>query len=303
MTMRGAVRSLEVRRGVGLTANVVQHTTLRFSDLAVGSPALVILKHGRKEFHSGNRSWTLHGGDAIAIAGGQSFDVTNHLSPQGLFEARWLVWDKTVLQGFETAAPKDTRFLNGASVLRQVGSEFLATVERAIDAVRSPTEVPHAIAAHRLAEVLMWLSLAGVTFSVPRDASISTRLRGLFGASPSAAWAMPAVAARLAMSEATLRRRLSDEGTSFMELLTDVRMSLAMTFLQSTDRAVGEIAADVGYESASRFAIRFRERFGFPPTAIRGHQRQGAASATPRELAPRRRSPAPRPGSRPGRSG
>nr|WP_259372002.1 helix-turn-helix transcriptional regulator [Caldimonas mangrovi] len=87
---------------------------------------------------------------------------------------------------------------------------------------------------------------------------------------------MPEVAARLAMSEATLRRRLRAEGASFNELLADVRMSFAMTLLQSTDRSVAHIASDVGYESASRFAIRFRERFGFAPTAIRGHRRSSA---------------------------
>ena len=34
-----------------------------------------------------------------------------------------------------------------------------------------------------------------------------------------------------------------------------------------------EIAFAVGYESPSRFAIRFRQRFGFAPTAVRGHER------------------------------
>jgi AraC-like DNA-binding protein len=48
-----------------------------------------------------------------------------------------------------------------------------------------------------------------------------------------------------------------------------------MLLLQSTDQAVNRIALDVGYESPSRFANRFRERFGFAPTAIRGHARGG----------------------------
>jgi transcriptional regulator GlxA family with amidase domain len=51
-------------------------------------------------------------------------------------------------------------------------------------------------------------------------------------------------------------------------------MSFAMVLLQSTQHAVNRIALQVGYESASRFAIRFRERFGFAPTAIRGHARR-----------------------------
>ena len=46
-------------------------------------------------------------------------------------------------------------------------------------------------------------------------------------------------------------------------------MSLALTLLQVTDKPVGEIAHEVGYESASRFATRFRARLGVSPTTIR----------------------------------
>jgi AraC-like DNA-binding protein len=46
-------------------------------------------------------------------------------------------------------------------------------------------------------------------------------------------------------------------------------MTSALLLLQSTGLPVGQIALDVGYESASRFAIRFRERFGCAPSAIR----------------------------------
>lgn len=74
------------------------------------------------------------------------------------------------------------------------------------------------------------------------------------------------------MSEATLRRRLAEEDRSFSEMTIDVRMAHALS-LQSTDRSVTQIAFDAGYESASRFAVRFRKRFGFAPTAVRGHQR------------------------------
>ena len=52
-------------------------------------------------------------------------------------------------------------------------------------------------------------------------------------------------------------------------------MCFAMMLLQATDHAVTRVALEVGYESASRFAIRFRERFGFSPGAIRGRRPAG----------------------------
>ena len=50
-------------------------------------------------------------------------------------------------------------------------------------------------------------------------------------------------------------------------------MTQALTLLQSTDVSVLDVGLAVGYDSASRFAVRFRQRFGFPPSAIRGQKR------------------------------
>ena len=98
-------------------------------------------------------------------------------------------------------------------------------------------------------------------------------------AHPPQRWTYAALGEALAMSEATLRRRLASEGTSLSALLSDVRMSAALVLLQATERPVAEIALDVGYQSPSRFAARFRERFGYPPAAARegdpGFDRRG----------------------------
>jgi AraC-like DNA-binding protein len=66
-----------------------------------------------------------------------------------------------------------------------------------------------------------------------------------------------------------MRRRLADESASFYDLLSDVRMSHALTLLQVTDLPVIQVAYEVGYKSQSRFALRFRRRFGFAPSEVR----------------------------------
>ena len=50
-------------------------------------------------------------------------------------------------------------------------------------------------------------------------------------------------------------------------------MMRALTLLQVSDWPVARIAEEVGYESASRFTARFRQRFGFLPTAVRGQKK------------------------------
>lgn len=78
----------------------------------------------------------------------------------------------------------------------------------------------------------------------------------------------------MAVSEATLRRRLAADGTTFGDVLADVRMTQALGLLQTTSLPINRIALDVGYACPSRFAQRFRARFGITPSAIRTDNRR-----------------------------
>jgi AraC-like DNA-binding protein len=265
-------RALLARPGIGLTARVVQRSDLRFSRIAVDHPALILLRHGRKTLQSAAGSWSIKGGEAIAVAGGQDFDVTNRLSDRGLYEARWLVFDPAILDRARLGTA-DGRPLAGAARLSRIAPQFSAAFDRAVEAIWEVRDIPNEVAEHRVAEILVWLAQQGVHFPPLAMPSLTTRVRRLVGAAPAEAWTTSMAAGHLAMSEPTLRRHLAAEGATFGALLTDVRMSTALLLLQSTDAAVNRIALDVGYDSASRFAIRFRQRFGLAPTAIRGHER------------------------------
>lgn len=268
----GQGKALLARPGIGIAASVVQRSDLRFSRITVDRPALILLRQGSKTLRSAAGRWSVKGGEAVAIAGGQSLDVTNRLSGRGAYEAQWLVWDPAIVERFERSATGG-RVLVGAAALGRIDPPLVSAFDRAREAIAETRHIPDAVAAHRLEEVLIWLSLRGIRFPAAEAPSLATRVRRLFETDLAARWTAPRVADRLALSEATLRRRLAAEGAAFGDLLTDIRMSAAMLLLQATDHAVNRVALEVGYESASRFAIRFRERFGFPPTAIRGHAR------------------------------
>lgn len=269
-------RALQVRPGVGLSASIAQYSELRFSRLVVDRPSLIVLSHGSKLLQSSRGQWTVRGGEAVLLSGGQTFDVTNRMSERGSYGARWLVWDPAVLARFERSAPEGP-VAPEVTLLGKTDTAFADAFDRALEAVGDAAHIPQAVAQHRVTELLVWLSLKGVRISSAENLSLTARVRRLFEASIADSWTIAAVADRLALSEATLRRRLAGEGTTVGDLLVDVRMSQAMLLLQSTDQAVNRIALDVGYESPSRFANRFRERFGFAPTAIRGHAREGSA--------------------------
>lgn len=78
-----------------------------------------------------------------------------------------------------------------------------------------------------------------------------------------------AMAAELHMSSRTLMRRLKQHGTSYQELLDEVRKEQAQWYLRHTGRSVESIAEALGYHDTSNFSRSFRRWFGVPPSAFR----------------------------------
>jgi AraC-like DNA-binding protein len=73
------------------------------------------------------------------------------------------------------------------------------------------------------------------------------------------------VAAQLSMSDRTLRRRLRDEGTSYQQVLDDVRAQLARRHLANAEHGIGEVARLLGFSDASAFTKAFRRWTGRTP--------------------------------------
>lgn len=74
------------------------------------------------------------------------------------------------------------------------------------------------------------------------------------------------VALALNMSERTLRRRLSEEGNSFQQLLTDLRRELAIFYLGNTQLTMLDIALLLGYSDQSTFTSAFKTWYQKTPS-------------------------------------
>lgn len=118
---------------------------------------------------------------------------------------------------------------------------------------------------NRLLGLLLALQERGMVFLRPSAPGLADRLTQLLTKTPEKHWTAAQASRELAVSEATLRRRLADEGISFSATLTEVRMHHAMMLLQTTHFSVSQIADACGYRAISRFSMRFKSRFGFPP--------------------------------------
>lgn len=77
------------------------------------------------------------------------------------------------------------------------------------------------------------------------------------------------VARDLNMSTRTLRRHLDAAGTSYRQLLDEVRRALAEEMLNATPLSVSDVAIRLGYAEASTFIHAFKRWTGTTPSAYR----------------------------------
>ena len=69
------------------------------------------------------------------------------------------------------------------------------------------------------------------------------------------------------MTRRTLTRRLQKEGTSFTELLDDVRRQAALHYLDKSEHSVEDIAFLLGFSESSAFVRAFKRWQGMAPTS------------------------------------
>ncbi|MEW9580243.1 cupin domain-containing protein [Paraburkholderia sp. DGU8] len=93
---------------------------------------------------------------------------------------------------------------------------------------------------------------------------------------PARPWTLPELADLCSMSRATFMRHFQDTlGRSAIDLLTDIRMSLAANELKKPMITTEAVAESVGYQSVSSFRRAFTERMGMTPGQWRRLARNG----------------------------
>lgn len=246
---------------------VRQASSAQFRRLVMPRPVLIVVETGRKTIAAPDgRRWSVERGAAMAISMGLTVDVINDAPDAGAYRAEVFVFPEGIM-------PRHGRGRADVGALA-IGPELADCLDRCRRLVADPDSVPEVLAAHRVRELALWIEAAGIDLTDGGDGRLSTTVRAIVGAAPGEDWSTEAVLGRLAsrghaMSAPTLRRRLADEGTGLTDIVTDVRMAVALDRLQTTDQPITTIALDVGYDSPSRFAARFRARFDVPPSAIR----------------------------------
>jgi AraC-like DNA-binding protein len=225
----------------------------RIAGCAFPRASIVAIVEGSKEVVSMGRQMRFAAGTVLVLPAGWRGDVVNDPDAEsGAYRAIFIDFpDELVARAARSFAPQRPA--------RQLDLPLDAVLSSAIHHAGEGIvagNLPDALIEHRLMEVLMVLGMRG---ALPVKArTTADEVRALVRWHPDRAWTADIIAAELGTSNATLRRRLSQEATSLRTLLADVRVGLATAMLAEDGLSLREAALAAGYRSPRRFVERMR---------------------------------------------
>lgn len=248
-----------------------QRRSAAFKKIRISDTTLLRICSGTKIVVDGNSHRTkAHRGDFLLLRCGETLSIANTVDDEDQYCAEGLVFSSELMRTFtETTATAETK-----SSIRSgfMSGDFEHAFTAALTALGN-SELPLRILVHRLFETLYWLEEFGVKNRTVSSNSTAEQLRGLLDLDVEKRWKAPQAASALGMSEATLRRALRRENTSFSEQLREARLCSALMLTQTTDWPFAVIAAESGFSSQSRLSEAFKRRFDLTPSQLRSKPR------------------------------
>lgn len=253
--------------------HIQQKIRARFHRIVSPVPAVVWVFSGEKRLSSRSGEASIRKGQMVLLPENEPLSVENIPVNGTLYEARVLAYSREIFERAydRLSISEDRRRTHFQSAM--VGDALRDAFLRARNAIDEVSGYPQEIVGLRCEELVVWLARAGALLPRAKPRAVADQVRAILFGDLSRDWCAQEIPASIAMSEATLRRRLRAEKTSFSEVLSESRLSAALSLLQTTNWKVASVAEAVGYSSASRFSKRFKERFEIAPRDLRNKAR------------------------------
>ncbi|MEO1250205.1 MAG: helix-turn-helix transcriptional regulator [Pseudomonadota bacterium] len=247
---------------------ISQATTATFTDLYFRLTFLFFVQAGSKRVLSPPQGELIgEEGDLLIFPAGSMVTMENRPVMDRDYRAVGVSFSDDLIDTV-FADQRPTASAGGIQIVRARPSRPMQILPMIRETLKSPG-LPEPILRHRLLEPLVWLRHHGYLLRSQAEESPLTKVRGLIETDLTRSWRASDVADHLAMSEATLRRRLSTAGQGFAKILLHTRLEHGLSQLQSTDIPISEIAMNCGFGTPSHFSDAFKKRFGIRPKEIR----------------------------------
>ncbi|MEL6818312.1 MAG: AraC family transcriptional regulator [Pseudomonadota bacterium] len=247
---------------------ITQATTATFSELYFRLTFLFFIQSGSK-YVSTSAQGEMVGqeGDLMIFPPGSFVTMENRPVMNGDYKALGVCFSHDLVNSVFGDLPR-LGVADGIQIVRaseHQPNDILMLIEETL----SNASLPEPIRQHRLLEPLLWLRQHGFQLPTNFQEDPLSQVRRLIETDLSHAWMADEVASHLAMSEATMRRRLAGQGQAFSRILLHARLEYGLTLLQTTDAQISQIALECGFKTPSHFSDAFRKRFGIQPKEIR----------------------------------
>lgn len=233
--------------------------------------AICHVRHGKKSFLWNEKKYEADHKKLALFPAGQELEIVNSPGVMG-YKADMLCFSPSYIDSFRrryadiiAKYPYEKKSNNLCIDAVPLLLDKFDNCIKAIHENTNPSLLQHTADGLLLALVVLG-EISPLLFN--RNDLIKLRVEQLLLSQPGANWRFKYVADYCNMSESTLRRHLKNEGTSFLEILDSVRLSAALFMLQTSKKQIGIIANNVGYQSTSRFSLKFKSRFGLSPKEI-----------------------------------
>ena len=159
------------------------------------------------------------------------------------------------------------------AVMHVRGIERLTMLVQLVDAETSGQRSGRDLVLSRLVEIVLIEALRSTSGDdAPpgllrglTDERVARALRQMHG-DPARAWTVTQLATKAALSRSAFYERFTRKvGVPPMEYLLAWRMAIAKNMLRGRELPIGEVAARIGYGSASTFSTAFSRYVGDPP--------------------------------------
>lgn len=244
-----------------------QRCSADFHQLHISKTCLLRIRSGSKMVRtfSGSET-TVAQGEFVYLRGGENLTIGNIIGDTGLYFSEGLVIEDDVISEYLSLRPNPPSAgdIRKGPMSHGFDEGFTWVVQSLQD-----DDLPDTFLTYRAHELLLWLHKAGAAHQIRMGDSLKNRLRALIESQLDRAWKAPDAARELGVSEATLRRNLSKDGTGFTEILKDVRVSFALMRIQTSEDSLAEIAYKSGFSSQARLSEAFKSRFDLTPGKIR----------------------------------
>lgn len=257
-------RFTHVAPALGAHCFIVQATSGAFRHLRADQPGLIVVRRGCKRVSSDRTDLKAGPGEAIVLPINGEWTVYNDIARGGDYRAEAFMFSPELVDAYTDPARAPLR----EAAVFQPDPAFEEALQRVGQTLVHSTQ-PDTLCRHLLGEIIVRLDALGMNLRPAAGVGLHDRVRALISRDLATEWSAGRVSSAIGVSEATLRRKLATAGTSLTDIIADVRMTRAASLLQATELPINRVALEVGYESASKFAARFRERFGLAPRDIR----------------------------------